>query len=585
MTFNRSVLFLTAFLLAPAGQALADDTAVVPGKTATADERQSPVSAPNQTLAAPVPDDALLGQVVYQVLLAEIALQRGYLDVAVQSYTDLVVRTRDPQIMARAIEVAGFAQRFDVAREIARRWIEIDPTSRRAQRMWVNTLILDNRYDELTPLLIRLLEGDKERLPENLLGLNRMLARNPDRVAVFHLIDAVCRPFSGLAEAHYSVAMAAVGANDANRAKQEARKALELRPDWEMAAFLLAQVLMRESPNDAIGFMQSFLERNPDAKQLRLLLARAFIGARRYADAKREFDRLLADSPDNPEIVYSVALLALQFDDLSLAETQFKHFLSLEKVPDRNPAYYYLGQIAEERKRTDEALANYAQVSTGEQYLPAQIRRARLLQANGRLDEARDSLHKIKADKPEDRVQLIIVEAALLREADRVQEAADLLESGLAQNPDQPDLLYETALLAERLNKLTVMETRLRRLIELRPDNPQAYNALGYAYADRGQRLDEARRLIEKALAMAPDDAAILDSMGWVLFRQGDPAGALTYLERSYERQKDPEIAAHMGEVLWALGRQDDARRVLREAQEKFPASQVLTDTARRLAP
>ena len=199
MTFNRSVLFLTAFLLAPAGQALADDTAVVPGKTATADERQSPVSAPNQTLAAPVPDDALLGQVVYQVLLAEIALQRGYLDVAVQSYTDLVVRTRDPQIMARAIEVAGFAQRFDVAREIARRWIEIDPTSRRAQRMWVNTLILDNRYDELTPLLIRLLEGDKERLPENLLGLNRMLARNPDRVAVFHLIDAVCRPFSGLA--------------------------------------------------------------------------------------------------------------------------------------------------------------------------------------------------------------------------------------------------------------------------------------------------------------------------------------------------------------------------------------------------
>lgn len=574
MTFNRSVVLLTAFLLAPASQAFAGEATA----SGSADE------SPGKSLSAPVPNEAMLGQVVYQVLLAEIALQRGSPDVAVQSYTDLVVRTRDPQIMARAIEVAGFAKRFDVAREIARRWIEIDPTSIRAQRLLVSTLILDNRYDDLATPLIRLLESDKERLPENLLSLNRMFARNPDRVAVFRLIDTVCRPFFGLAEAHYTVAMAAVGANDANRAKQEVRKALEQRPDWEMAAFLLAQVLIGESPDDAIGFMQSFLERNPEAKQLRLLLARTFISARRYTDAKREFDRLLADSPDNPEIVYSVALLALQFDDLSLAETQFKHFLSLENAPDRNPAYYYLGQIAEESKRTDEALANYAQVSAGEQYLGAQIRRARLLQSSGRLDDARDGLHKVKTEKPEERIQLIIVEAALLREAGQVQEAADLLESSLVKNPDQPDLLYETALLAERLNKLTVMESRLRRLIELRPDNPQAYNALGYAYADRNQRLDEARQLIEKALAMAPNDAAILDSMGWVLFRQGDSAGALTYLERSYERQKDPEIAAHLGEVLWSLGRQDDARRLLREAQEKFPASPVLSDAIRRLA-
>ncbi|MDR1934202.1 MAG: tetratricopeptide repeat protein [Candidatus Accumulibacter sp.] len=553
------------------------------GVPAHADE----AAASPQPLAEAAADarDEALGQEVYELLLAEVALQRGDTGLAVQAYADLALRTRDPRVMERAVEVAGFARRFDVALEIARLWLDAEPASQRAQKMLTSVLIMNESFDELAPHLVRMLESDKEALPGNLLGLNRLFARTPNRAAVFRLIDAVCRPFFGLAEAHYAVALAASGVGLDERARQEIGRALELRPEWEMAAMLHTQVLMRTSRDEAIDFMDKFLEDNPGAQQARLLFARVLVGENRYADARRQFDRLLQDSPDSPEILYSVAMLALQFDDKALAETHLKRFIALDNAPERSAAYYFLGQIAEDDERIDEAMSRYAAVVSGEHYLAARARQARLLAVQGKIDEGRELLRNAKTSRPEERIRLLIAEAALLREAGRVQEAFDFLEQRLAENPGQSELLYETALLAERLDRTDLMEDRLRRLIDLRPDQPQAYNALGYAYADRNERLPEARRLIEKALSLSPDDAAILDSMGWVLFRQGDLPAALSYLERSYDKREDPEIAAHLGEVLWRLGRQEDARRLLQEAQKKFPPNEVLSETVRRLVP
>ncbi len=564
--------------------AQAEDVNLSARKAPAARQANPPSPAPSVAPTAETQAELSAGQTVFQVLLAEIALQRGDLELASQAYANLSLRTRDPQVMERTIEVAGYARRFDLARETARLWLDVDPASKRAQRMLVSMLILSNQLEELPPHLIAMLESDRGALAENLLGLNRMFARSTDRLAVFRLIDKVCQPFFGIAEAHYAVAVAASSAGQGERAKHEIQRALELRPDWEMAAFFQAQLLLRESPAEAIVFLEGFLQRNPNAREAELLLARALVGERRYADAKRHFDQLLQAYPDSPEVVYAVAILALQQDDKTLAETQLKHFVSL-KGTEKSPAYYYLGQIAEEGRRTDEALAYYAQVVSGEHYLPAQMRRARILAQQGQLDRGRDVLRNARTEDAEQRVQLYVAEAALLREAKRPEEAFDLLESRLAEQPEQPDLMYETALMAERLNKLELMEVRLRRLIELRPDNPQAYNALGYAYADRNERLVEARQLIEKALALAPDDGFILDSMGWVLFRQGDLPGALAYLERSYAKREDPEIAAHLGEVLWVMGRQDDARRLLLDAQKNHPTNEVLAETIRKLVP
>ncbi|MBS1229015.1 MAG: Tetratricopeptide 2 repeat protein [Proteobacteria bacterium] len=580
MTHIRPTLSFAALILAFSLSALAADGMTVARKPAAREVKRPDAAAPRAGDANYADQP---GQLVYQVLLAEIALQRGDVQLASSAYADLALRTRDPKVLERTVEVAGYARRFDLALEAARLWVDVEPESKRAQQLLVSVMILSNQLDELAPTLVRMLESDRNALAENLLGLNRMFARNPDRVAVFRLIDKVCQPFFGIAEAHYSVAMAASSAGLRERALTEIRRALELRPDWEMAALLEVQLLLRESPSEAISLMQGFLERNPKARDLELVLARVLIGERQYGEARRHFDQLLKDFPDSPEVVYPAAMLALQQNDRAFAEAQLKHLLTLN-VPDKSLAYYYLGQLAEDAKRNDEALAYYANVGAGEQHLAAQIRRAHLFAAQGQLDAARSQLQQARSATPAERVQLLIAEAALLRDAKQTQAALDLLEQALAKEPEQPDLLYESALLAEKLGRMELLESRLRKLIELRPDSAQAYNALGYSYADRNLRLPEARELIEKALTLSPDDTFIIDSLGWVLYRQGDLAGALSQLERAYAQRDDPEIAAHLGEVLSALGRGDDARRVLLEAQKKYPDNETLADAVKKFA-
>ena len=581
MKYIRLSVSFAALIFAFSLSALAADDLRVARKPA-AREAKRPAAAMPRAGDAHYADQP--GQLVYQVLLAEIALQRGDVQLASTAYGDLALRTRDPKVLERAVEVAGYARRFDLALEAARLWVDVEPESKRAQQLLLSVMILSNQFDELVPTLVRMLESDREVLAENLLGLNRMFARNPDRVVVFRLIDKVCQSFLGIAEAHYSVAMAASSAGLRERALTEVQRALDLRPDWEMAALLEVQLLLRESPSDAINFMQGFLARNPKARDLQLVLARVLIGERQYAEARRHFDLLLKDFPDNPEVVYPAAIMALQQNERAFAEAQLKHLLTLN-IPDKSLAYYYLGQLAEDAKRSDEALAYYASVGAGEQYVAAKIRRAHLLADLGQLDAARSQLQQARSATPAERVQLLIAEAALLRGAKQTPAALDLLEQALALEPEQPDLLYESALLAEKLGRFEILESRLRKLIELRPDSAQAYNALGYSYADRNLRLPEARELIEKALALSPDDTFIIDSWGWVLYRQGDLSAALLQLERAYAQRDDPEIAAHLGEVLWTLGRQDDARRILLEAQKKNPDSDILVDAVKKFAP
>ncbi|QKS30112.1 MAG: tetratricopeptide repeat protein [Candidatus Accumulibacter similis] len=563
--------------------ALAAEEAAI-ARQAAASVRQTRKAPPS----APQPDEkdysGLSGQVVYQALLAEVALQRGKSEFASDAYADLARRTRDPAIIARAVEVAGQARRVELVLALARLWIEVEPGSQRAQQVLVGVQIMSNRLDGLAPQLISMLQKDPAALPANLVALNRMFARSPDRQAVLALVSEVCAPFFGLAEAHYAVAIAASTAGQQARALTEARQALELRSDWEAAALLEAQILAQQSPAAAITALQGFLARHPKSPDAQLQLARLLVGEKRYSEARRHFDQLLLSHPNNPDVVFPVALLALQENDVALAEKQLKHLLTLD-LQNRSAPYYYLGQIAEDGQRPDEALAYYGQVGPGEQYLPAQLRSAGIVARSGKLDEARSLLQQAATSRPELRVQLVIAEAALLREAKHTEAALAVLERELQRQPQQPELLYESALLSERLGRMEVVETRLRKLIELQPDSAQAYNALGYSYADRNIRLAEARQLIEKALQLAPNDGYILDSMGWVLYRQGDLEGALTYLQRALAQRQDAEIAAHLGEVLWTLGRKHEAQRIMLEAQKKDPTHEALNEAIRKFSP
>ncbi len=556
--------------------------AATPAKKRPVPKREAKRAQPPS--AQPESPEDLLARTVFQVLLGEIALRRGEAELASSAYADLALRTRDVQVLERTIEVSGFARRYDLATEAARMWLEIEPESKRALQMLVGVMLLSGQLDAAAPYFVRLLESDPAALGDNLLSLNRTLARQNDRMAVFRLVEQVCLPYAAYAEAHYTLAVAAAGAGLSERARAETRRALEIRPEWEAAAVLKAQLILRESQEDAVRFMEGYLKQHPKAWDVQLTLARALVGLKRYTEARQRFEALYAVYPDNPDVVLPAAVLALQENDIPQAELRFRRLLQLD-LKDKGLVYYYLGQIAEDAKRYEEALAYYAAVGEGERYLPAQMRRAQVLAARGDLEAARQVLSGAKAATPEEQVRLVIAEAGVLREAKAYKAAFVLLESKLAEHPDDPDLLYDSALLAERLQDYALMEKRLRRLMVLQPESAQAYNALGYSYAERNLKLDEARTLIERALSIAPNDYYIVDSLGWVLYRQGDLAGALAQLERAYAARPDPEVAAHLGEVLSALGRVDEARRVLREAQQKFPDSDVLAEALRKFAP
>lgn len=529
-------------------------------------------------------DADLIGRTVFQVLLGEIALQRGDIEMGLSAYSDLARRTRDPRALERATEIAGFARQYELAHELAQLWVQLEPGSQKARQTLTTLLVLLNRVDELAPQISALLEQDKANLADNLMRLNRMLTRHGDRQAVQRLVDQVTAPYLELAEAHYARATASANANDSARALTAVDKALSLRPDWEMAALLKAQLLARNSAGDAIDSLARFVDRHPAATDARLALARLLITEKRYDESRRHFERLLRDHPDNPEVIYPVAMLALQQNDITTGKAQLEKLLD-SSFGDKSTVHFFLGQIEEEQKQTEAALAHYRQVTAGDQFIPARARAALLMFQSGRIEEARQLIHSTPGRTDAEKAQLILAEAQLLREAKRYDDAYQLLAEALAKQADNTDLLYEAALMAERLGRVDTLETHLKRLLEIKPDHAHGLNALGYSWADRNMKLSEAHDMISRALALAPDDPFIMDSMGWVLYRQGKHEEALKTLSQAYSRKPDPEIAAHLGEVLWALNRKEDARKLLREAAKKNPDNEVLTAAVRKFTP
>jgi tetratricopeptide (TPR) repeat protein len=529
-----------------------------------------------------LPKQELTGQILYQFLLAEIAAQRGQFALSAGAYLDLAMSTRDPRIVRRAAEVAFHARQYDSALEAARLWLSLEPDSQQARQMLSTLLLASGRIDELAGSLARDLAAEAPRVGDALIRMVRAFTRYPDKLAVQRLFDQLTQPYPDLAEAHLVRAQAAVGVGDADRARSEINRTLELRPAWELAALFKAELLPKGAAQ--LDFLKTWLAANPDGLDVRLGYARGLVSEKRYEDARIEFRRLLSASPDNPDMLYAVGILSLQVNDATEGEQHLKRFVEIGRG-DLDPARFYLGQIADQAGRPEEAVRWYDLVAAGEHAVPAKVRAAQVLLRQNKLDEARERLAAARASGTPGDSRLVVAEAQLLRDAGRHADAFAFLAKVLELQPDQPELLYETALAAEKLGYVDVMERHLRRLIVLKPDSAQAYNALGYSLADRNLRLDEAAQLIDKALSLTPDDPFILDSKGWVLFRQGKPAAALEALQKAYVQKPDAEIAAHIGEVLWILGRSGEALAVWREATKAHPTNEVLAATIKRFVP
>ncbi|HSD59620.1 MAG TPA: tetratricopeptide repeat protein [Burkholderiales bacterium] len=532
-----------------------------------------------------LPKQELTEQLLFEFLVGEVASQQGDYAVAVSAYMDLAQRTRDPRVARRAAELALQGRYLGPALKASRLWLELEPDSVQARQALAGLLLSQGRLDEARQHLEVLIASEEPNVGAAFMHLNSMLARHPDRGSALAFVRDLAKPYPRVPEAHFAVAQAALSANQPELASAEIQEALALRPDWEPAALFQGQLLQQRTTNAAaLEFYRGFLKRYPKSRDVRLAYARTLVADRQYADARKEFQVLVADSEGNTDVLMAVGLLSLQLKDLDTAEATFKVLLDSD-YRDPESVRYYMGQLQEERKHYDEAELWYRSVGRGENYLSAQGKVAQMMAKQGRLDEGLAYLEQVQVANNQQRAQLVMAEAQLLREAGRNQEAYDLLGKALEKLPNYPDLLYDHAMAAERLDQLDVLEANLRKLIQLKPDHAHAYNALGYTLADRNMRLLEARDLIAQALKLAPEDPFIVDSMGWVEFRLGNFNQSLEYLHRAYRMRADPEIAAHLGEVLWAKGERDEAKRVWQAALKEYPDNETLRRAVKRFIP
>ncbi|MBN8779593.1 MAG: tetratricopeptide repeat protein [Thiobacillus sp.] len=552
-----------------------------PPAEAVAEPAVDPAAEAAAKAQAALPKQPLTPDILFKFLVAEVAGQRGQIGVAQSTYLDLARETHDPRIARRAAEVSMFARNPAGALEATRLWMAAEPDSEPAQQTMAVLLLNEGKFDEAEPILRVLLKKD----PANgFLHLTSVMGKTRGSPAGLELVEGLAAGYPALPEARFAVAQAAasVGRNEA--AVAALQKADDLRPGWEPAALLRAQILDQTSHADALAFMRTFLAAHADAREVRLAYARVLVSANHFDEARAEFTRLTRDFPRNAEVSFAAGLLSLQMGDAKTAHD----FLAktLEYNPrDPNAVYYYLGQAAEQMKQPEAAGAYYAGVKAGNYLVPARARQAVLLVGAGRPDEAIALLKATQGENDAQNVRLIQAQAEVLRGSKQYAAIYEVLSEGLKRYPDSADLLYDHAMAAEKLDKLDVLEADLRRVIVLRPMDAQAYNALGYTLADRTKRLSEALTLLDKALTLSPDDPFILDSVGWAQYRSGNLARAQEYLERAFKARPDPEIAAHLGEVLWARGQRDEAGKLWQSSLQSHPQNELLLETLRRLKP
>jgi len=518
---------------------------------------------------------------VYKYLLGEIAGQRGDLSLASQLFLDLAKKTRDPRLAERAAKTAAYGRQQRLALDAATLWAELDPSSLEAQQATSQMMISTGDIQSAVPHIKELLSKEESRAA-TFLYLNDLLRNQKDKKAVLTTIKELAQPYPASAEAHFAVAEAAWFAQDMDAAESAIKQASQLRPDWEVSAQMQGQILAKKFPEKAVDFYKSFLNKNPTANNLRIDYAKLLVRLKRYEEAKPEFIKLTEFEKDNPDTNAVVGLLSLEANELDMAEQYLQQSMR-NGFKDPEKIYMYLGITADRKENKSKALEWYGKIDKSNQhYLEAQLATASIIAQTKNTDAAISMLDNLAELTAVQEIVVAQAQASLLVQDKRHQEAFELIKKTINTIPNTPQLIYDYAMAAERIGKLDLMENELRKVIQLQPDFSAAYNALGYSFADRNINLKEAKTLIETAQKLSPSDHYILDSLGWVEYRLGNYAVAVEHLRKAYSVQEDPEISAHLGEVLWKQGLQEEAKNIWGKALKAFPENSTLVSTYKK---
>ncbi|MBE9539639.1 MAG: tetratricopeptide repeat protein [Proteobacteria bacterium] len=535
---------------------------------------EAPLAEPEPGMERPIPADS-----VYPLLVAEFALRRRAYDVALNNYLEQSEILREPAVSAHATHLAQFMQREDEALRAVRLWLELEPDNVEANNTIATLLARKGKTLEAVPHLAIVARSGKsvhfpilltnfDKLPPGeqaklVAGINELALEFPDETGIPLSQAIIHNEFKQ---------------ND--QALEKLDKVFEQKPYHPQALVLEARILMERKAKNPLSRIEDALEAEPENSKLRLQYAQLLTRSS-MATARQQFEILAAQSPGNGDILFSLALINRETGNTTEAKAYLEQMV--EQDLRAGEAHYYLGRILEDEGELKAAVSHYMQVEDGRDFLSANSRIGTILLATQQGDKNHAYLNDLRRKYPERKEQLYGLEVEMLTRTDDLDGAMNVLNAALRDMPESTTLRYTRSMLGEQQNDLALMERDLREIIQQEPDNATALNALGYTLANRTERYAEAYTLISRALSLQPEEPAILDSMGWVLFRQGKYAKAVEYLSRAYAKFPDPEVAAHLGEVLWVSGDTSTAKAVLQGAAARDPDHEVLVKTMERL--
>lgn len=542
----------------------------------------APTSVSPTPSAIPATDASLDPDTVYSLLAAELAGQRNQLDVSFDHYVTQATKTKDAALAERATYIAQ--QMRDSARIMtaAQLWVELAPNNAEPRTILIQQLSKADRYNDIAPHVDAILTANPEAdLQAIAMGAEDLKPK--DLNDLITILSTASKKYPENMTLHLTVARFLIVDKKWDAAKAQIEIVLAKNPLHEQALLMQADVLLyKKQSAEAVTLIKNAIKKGADGKRIQLYYARLLVEDKQIDAARKQFVHINELYPNDGELLFTLALLALDSNFEDLAKDYFRQLIEIGA--HESEAHYYLGQMNEDNNKLDAAIEHYSKIEPySDTYLAGIANTALILLKQDKGNEALNTVQKARNLYPELGIDLYLIESDLLIKQERYQEAVTLLTKALNENKHQPELLYARALAAEKTNDLALVEKDLRFLIKQDPNNVSALNALGYTLADRTKRSQEALELITKALALRPDDPAIIDSMGWVQFRLGNYQEALNYLQRAYKNLPDEEVASHLIEVLWVMGKKDEANKLLADALKQNPNSKLLNSTIDRL--
>jgi len=520
--------------------------------------------------------------VLFMLLTAELAGQRGQYDIALEGYMEAAKRVHDPRFAERAAMIAMYMKDSNKTNEAVALWVRQDPKNQAARKIAALSALRAGNKKAATEHLNMLLNIDPAGFENAVLELAGVLQKDGKINTLYDALDTLSVQHPDQAVIFYMQSLLAMQKKEIYLAESKIQQALKVRPGWDKALMFQAQIAVFSGDlNKAKTLLKEASLKYPDNNKISKILAQVLIKAEDYDAAAEVYQDIISADPKDIESQFALGLVYLQVDKDEQAEDVFKKLL--EQPEWKYQASFYLGKIEEKHDHSKKALVWFDKVTDGPFVFDASISAISLLAKDKQFDEANSRLSLLQSKFPKQKLRLLLVQAELYSQQKQYEKAFNLLTEALVDFPDQKELLYTRALMAERVNKPDIAEADLKKILAMDPDNVEALNALGYTLLNKPDRYVDAEKYLQHALSLEPDAAVIIDSYGWLQFKLGNNEKALDYLQQAYEKQPENEIAAHLAEVLWVLGRKDEARKLFNKAIKDAPDDEYLMDFQRRI--